>query len=291
MLLQQLLNGLMLGSVYGLAGMGMTLIWAVLKFINLTHGNIIIVGAYAGFFVGVHTGSTALAIAAAVFIPVLLNFLLNQMFFARVRQESDLVPLMISIGLGMMIEEVLAKLFYAGQPITYPNEIQMLQIYSMGPVNVSEGHIFGLGMTLIVMLSFYYLLFRSKFGMGLRATAEDYRIAQLLGIDAGWMGILTFILAGAVSGISGVFYGLIYAGISPYLSGVFTFKALAVMLFAGAGNVLGALVAGFIIGVTEVMAVSYGFGMWRDMVSFGILILILILRPKGLFGTIYEIKG
>lgn len=290
MLLQQLLNGLMLGCVYGLAGMGMTLIWAVLKFINLTHGNIIIVGAYTGFLVGVYTESTVLAIVAGTLFPILLNALLNQVFFSRVRQESDLAPLMISIGLGMMIEEILAKLFYGGQPITYPDKIQMLQMYSVGPVNVSGGHILGLGTTLGIMVIFYYLLFRSRIGMGLRAVAENYRIGQMLGISGDRMALFTFILAGAVGGISGVFYGIIYAGISPYISGVFTFKALAVMLFAGAGNVYGALIAGFIIGITEVMAVSYGFGMWRDMVSFGILILILILKPNGLFGTIYEVE-
>ena len=290
MFLQQILNGLMLGAVYGLAGIGLTLIWAVLRFVNMAHGNIIIIGAYSGFFVGRLTGSTILAIIAAIVFPVLFNATLNKLAFSRVRQQSHLVPLMISIGVGIMIEEVLAKLFYGGRPITYPNEIQMNRMYSLGFINVSEGHVMGLGITIIVMLFFYFLLFRSKLGMGLRATAENLRVARMLGVNEGKMDMLTFTLAGAVCGISGVFYGLIYAGISPYVGGLFNFKALAVMLLAGAGNVYGALIAGFILGLIEVMAVAYGVGAWRDMLAFGIVIIVLILRPKGLFGTIYEVE-
>jgi branched-chain amino acid transport system permease protein len=290
MLVQQLLNGLMLGAVYGLAGIGMSLIWAVLKFVNIAHGNVIIVGAYAGFFIGSLTGSTILAIFSGLLVPILLNFLLNQCCFEKVRLENHLVPLMVSIGLGIMIEEILCKLFYGGRPVTYPNNIQILKVYSLGGINVGLGHLVGLGITLAIMSFLYFLLFRSRFGMGLRATAEDPRIAQMLGINGKSMARSTFLLAGGVGGVSGVLYGVIYAGISPYSGPVFTFKALAVMLFAGAGNVPGALVAGCIIGITEVLAVGYGMGMWRDFIIFGIIIIILLFRPKGLFGTIYEVE-
>jgi len=111
----------------------------MLKFVNIAHGNVIIVGTYAGFFIGSLTGSTSLAIFSGLLVPILLNFLLNQSCFEKVRLENHLVPLMVSIGLGIMIEELLSKLFYGGRSVTYPNNIQILKVYSLGGPDCNTG--------------------------------------------------------------------------------------------------------------------------------------------------------
>ncbi len=285
---QQLINGIMLGSVYGLAGLGMTLMYAVTRFLNLAHGQTIVAAAYMGFVVAELTGNVWYTIFAAVVVGGLTAVIIERVFLERVRREPPIVPFMIAIGLGTMMEEGLRMGFFGGRPITYPNSVQVSGFIEAGAIRVSNGHILGLAITVVVMALLYYLLNRSSMGRALRATAENAHVAQLLGVNDAKMVLLVFLIAGALAGVSGVMYGIVYAGLSPYLSGTFTFKALSVVLFAGAGNAFGAVAAGLILGVIEISSVALGAGSWRDVFAFGLIILILLYRPKGLFGSIYD---
>ncbi len=285
---QQLINGIMLGSVYGLAGLGMTLMYAVTKFLNLAHGQTIVVAAYMGFVVAEFTGNVWYTIIAAVVVGGLVAVIIERFFLEKVRRQPPIVPFMIAIGLGTMMEEGLRMVFFGGRPITYPSSVQVSGFIEIGAVRFSHGHILGLGITVVVMAILYYILNRSSMGRALRATAENAQVAQLLGVNDAKMVLVVFLIAGALAGVSGAMYGIVYAGLSPYLSGTLTFKALSVVLFAGAGNAFGAVAAGLILGVIEISSVALGAGSWRDVFAFGLIILVLLYRPSGLFGSMYE---
>ncbi|RXT08908.1 branched-chain amino acid ABC transporter permease [Ammoniphilus sp. CFH 90114] len=287
MLTQQLINGLTLGSTYALVALGYTLIFGVLEIINMAHGAIFMFGAFVGLMTVVYyQGSILTAIIAAVAVTVVLGLLLEWFALRPLRGKkgvSHLASLISTIGVSIILENLAHKLFGAEtQPFPIPfNNI----IFEVGTTRISLVQIIIFAIAVAVMVMLQIWLGKTKYGKALRAAAENMETASLLGVNTKKIVIMTVMLASALGGLAGVLVGMGFNAVAPTMGISMGLKGLAIIILGGMGNVPGAMAGGLILGVTEVFAVAYGDSAYRDAVAFGMIILILLLRPQGLFGS------
>jgi branched-chain amino acid transport system permease protein len=286
MLLQQLTNGLMLGGTYALVAIGYSLVFGVLRLIHLAHGEVFMVGAYIGLEVMLAFNvGPVVALAAAIVGTALLGIVLELIVFRPIRRKggSFLAPMVTSIGAGLILQEVFTKIFGAEQsefPATIGNDL-----YRLGPLFVSKTQVFIMAVAVLSMIFLHLFISRTRYGMAMRAVAENIEIASLLGINTDAVIMLTFAVASALAGVAGVLVGLAYTAVSPFMGINMAVKGLAIMLVGGLGSIYGAMVGGLLLGIVEVLCVAYAASSYRDAVAFGLMIVILIVRPRGLFAT------
>ncbi|WP_134702304.1 branched-chain amino acid ABC transporter permease [Ammoniphilus sp. YIM 78166] len=287
MLTQQLINGLTLGSTYALVALGYTLIFGVLEIINMAHGAIFMFGAFVGLMTVVYyNGSIITAIIAAIAVTMVLGLLLELLALRPLRGKkgvSHLASLISTIGVAIILENLAHKVFGAEtQPFPIPfNNV----IYQIGDTRISlvQILIFAIAVTVMVLLQMW--LGKTKYGKALRATAENMETASLLGVNTKRIVVMTVLLASGLGGLAGVLVGMGFNAVAPTMGISMGLKGLAIIILGGMGNVPGAMAGGLILGVTEVFAVAYGDSAYRDAVAFGMIIVILLLRPQGLFGS------
>jgi branched-chain amino acid transport system permease protein len=286
MLLQQLTNGLMLGGTYALVAIGYSLVFGVLRLIHLAHGEVFMVGAYIGLEVmlALNVGPVA-ALVAAIAGTALLGIVLELILFRPIRRKggSFLAPMVTSIGAGLILQEVFTKIFGAEQsefPAGLSNDV-----YHLGPLLVSATQVFILAIAVLSMIVLHLFISRTRYGMAMRAVAENVEIASVLGINTDAVIMLTFAVASGLAGIAGVLVGLAYTAVSPFMGINMAVKGLAIMLVGGLGSIYGAMVGGLLLGIVEVLCVAYAASSYRDAAAFGLMIVILLVRPRGLFAT------
>jgi branched-chain amino acid transport system permease protein len=287
MLTQQLINGLTLGSTYALVALGYTLIFGVLEIINMAHGAIFMFGAFVGLMTVVYyNGSIITAIIASIAVTMVLGLLLELLALRPLRGKkgvSHLASLISTIGVAIILENLAHKVFGAEtQPFPIPfNNV----IYQIGDTRISlvQILIFAIAVTVMVLLQIW--LGKTKYGKALRATAENMETASLLGVNTKRIVVMTVLLASGLGGLAGVLVGMGFNAVAPTMGISMGLKGLAIIILGGMGNVPGAMAGGLILGVTEVFAVAYGDSAYRDAVAFGMIIVILLLRPQGLFGS------
>lgn len=287
MFLQQLVNAVMLGAILALSALGLTLIYSVLRFLNMAHGELIMAGAYTGLVVAVNTGNVLYSFASSIVAIAVLGIVVERFTFRYVRQETHLVPLIMSLGLSTVLTETFRLMFYPARPQPYPLDVQTGVSVGIGNVSVSSAQLIALTIALVTMFLLHQLIFRSSVGKGLRAMSEDLTIARLLGVNDNRMASVTFAIAGALSGVAGVCFGLLYAGVDPYIGSSLGLKGILIVVFAGLGNMYGAMLGGLIFGFVSVMSVVYIAPGWGDFFSYLFVVLILIFKPTGLLGTKY----
>jgi branched-chain amino acid transport system permease protein len=284
MIYQQLVNGLMLGASYALVAIGYTLIFGVLNLLYFAQGEVFMVGAFVGLYLVVAAGANIYgAIIGAMIICGALGAVA---FFVAVRPVSKnrpLAPLISTIGLTIILQN-LAVYIFGGQQMAFPETIEQ-KLYRLGPVTVSSAQLFILGVAVTLMVLLWLFIERTKMGRAIRATAENHETAALLGVDVNRVVLITFIIGSAIAGVAGVLDGIKNSNISPFMGLGAAVKGLIVMLLGGLGNVPGAMVAGLMLGMIEILSAAYIGTTERDFFSFLILILILLWRPTGLFGT------
>lgn len=287
MLTQQLINGLTLGSTYALVALGYTLIFGVLEIINMAHGAIFMFGAFVGLMTVVYyDGSILTAIIASVAVTMVLGLLLEWFALRPLRGKkgvSHLASLISTIGVAIILENLAHKIFGAETqpfPIPFDNVI-----YEIGSTRISLVQILIFAIAVAVMVMLQIWLGKTKYGKALRATAENMETASLLGVNTKRIVIMTVLLASALGGLAGILVGMGFNAVSPTMGISMGLKGLAIIILGGMGNVPGAMAGGLILGVTEVFAVAYGDSAYRDAVAFGMIIVILLLRPQGLFGS------
>jgi branched-chain amino acid transport system permease protein len=286
MLLQQLTNGLMLGGTYALVAIGYSLVFGVLRLIHLAHGEVFMVGAYIGLEVmlAFNVGPLA-ALAAAIVGTALLGIVLELIVFRPIRRKggSFLAPMVTSIGAGLILQEVFTKIFGAEQS-EFPSGLGN-DTYHLGPLLVSATQVFIMAVAVLSMIVLHLFISRTRYGMAMRAVAENVEIASVLGINTDAVIMLTFAVASGLAGIAGVLVGLAYTAVSPFMGINMAVKGLAIMLVGGLGSIYGAMVGGLLLGIVEVLCVAYAASSYRDAVAFGLMIVILLVRPRGLFAT------
>jgi branched-chain amino acid transport system permease protein len=292
MLEQQVLNGVMLGSAYALIAIGYTLIFGVLNLVHLAHGEVFMVGAFAGLLaVKFAHGNVFLALVCGVVVAGAVGALVELLAIRPIRRRKGhaLAPMISTIGVGIVLQEVVARIFGAEQ-VGFPHQMATGTWHIAG-VAVSSMQLLILGVSVVLMLALHLFVTRTRLGMAMRATAENSAIAHTLGIRSERIVLLTFAIASALGGAAGVLVGLSFNAISPFMGVEMGIKGLVAMLLGGLGNIYGAMVGGLILGLAEVLSVAYLASSYRDAFAFVIMIAVLLLRPRGIFGSLHHVEG
>ncbi|MGD0234263.1 MAG: branched-chain amino acid ABC transporter permease [Syntrophorhabdales bacterium] len=284
MLPQQLVNGLMLGAVYSLVAIGFNLIFGVLNLLNFAHAGVLMAGAYATM---VLISKWHLNIFAAIFgsmvVCSILGIVVELMAFRPIKKEYQLAPLIATIGLNISMEEAAAKIFGATM-IPFPRAVEV-HIFKLGPIQFTSAQILILGTSVVLMLALHAFIKRTRMGKAIRATAADFQMAAVSGVNLNRVNVLTFVVSSALAGAAGSLIGLNFNVIGPYMGASIVLKGFVIILLAGLGNVNGAMYCGLILGEIEVLSVAYISSSYRDAFAFLAMVLILIIRPSGLFGS------
>ncbi len=286
MFLQQLINGLTLGSAYAVIAIGLTLIFGVLNIINMAHGGIFMLGAFVGLMlVTVCETNIFVALLGAMVAGAILGFLLEYIALRPLRRKevSRLAPLISTIGVSIFIESVALQI-WGPQTRAFPNAFSG-SLIDLQLFKISFIQIISLGTAVLLMLLLNLLIKKTKIGKAVRATSLNIETAALLGIDTNRIISFTMMLASALGAAAGVLVGLSFDAIEPMMGVVIGFKGLAVLILGGLGNVPGAMAGGFLLGIAEVFTVAYGSSSYRDAVAFGLIIVLLFWRPQGLFSS------
>ena len=286
MIAQQLLNGLFLGAVYALFAVGYTLVFGVLDILNLAHAAIFTAAAFAAFSLVMNGAPMPLAFVIAAAMGGVMGILLDRVAFAPLRRRNagTLVPLISSIGVAIIIGAVLRGIYGVDERHFVVGGSSTATTMHVGPVTFTsvELAIFLSAVVLMVVLS--YVLRATTLGRRIRAVAEDRVAAALLGVDLERTIAATFFIASSLGGAAGVLTGLEYNSVTLDMGGPIELKGLAVIILGGMGSVTGAVVGGFILGAVETLSIAYGLSAWRDAILFGVMFVLLVARPTGLFG-------
>jgi branched-chain amino acid transport system permease protein len=288
-LLQQLVNGLTLGAVYTLVALSFSLVMGILGILNLAISELFMLGAYLGFA----------AIGAGLPLPVALlggmagaalaAIVVERLAWHPLRDAPLITPMLSTLGCSMILQNVATNV-WGSDPLQLADGILDARL-SIGPVSIGAMQIVILAATVLLVAMLAFLVQRTSVGRALRAVAENRDVARLLGISPQRVTLTAFILSGALAGAAGVLIGLHYAAITPYVGVETGLKAIAVMVVGGVGRLWGALVVGPLIGIVEVMTVAYGGSQIRDFVVYGVMILILLVRPQGILGGARADRG
>ena len=283
MFFQQLVNSLTLGSVYAVIAIGYTLVFGVLNIVNMAHGGIIMRGAYIGLLLVTMAGWGLFPALIVVMVGgAILGYLLEVLALRPLRgkKATHLAPLICTIGVSIFLESAVLLVFGL-QTRAFPTDYN--QLMDLGLFKISQILIISMGTAIVLMVLLTLLLNKTRIGKAVRATAENIETASLLGIHTRRIITFTVMLASALGAVAGVLIALSFNALEPTMGTSMGFKGLAVLIMGGLGNVGGAMAGGFILGVVEVFSVAYGASSFRDAVAFGLIILILFIRPQGLF--------
>jgi branched-chain amino acid transport system permease protein len=293
MLEQQLVNALSLGSVYALFALGFTLIFGVLGVINLSHGAVFMLGAYVALqaVLKLHMPLWAALIAALLFSGV-VGMLIDALVLRPLRKRNapHLIPMIATIGIGIFFNSAVQGIFSADNQRFPSDLLPDQQVYFWG-VQVSVLEIAIIVLSFALMGALFYVMNRTQIGRALRAIAESPKAAALLGINVEGLFLLTSFTAAALGGVAGVLIALYSNAVFPLMGQPILHKGIAVIILGGMGDIRGALVGAMFLGFAEVLSVAYIGSTMRDAVGFGLLFLVLLLRPQGLFGKVLERKA
>jgi branched-chain amino acid transport system permease protein len=286
MLAQQLLNALFLGAVYALFAVGYTLVFGVLDILNLAHAAVYMIAAFAAYSLVTAGLPLPLAATIAILMAGLLGVLIDRVAFAplRARNAGTLVPLISSIGVAIIIGAVARGIYGIDERQYTGAGIDTTPIH-VGPVTFTAVEAVILATAIGLMIGLSYVLRATVLGRNIRAVAQDRVAAALLGVDLDRTIAATFFIASALGGAAGILTGLEYNAVSLDMGSQIELKGLAVIILGGMGSITGAVIGGFAIGIVETLAVAYGLSAWRDALTFGVMFLILVARPSGLFGA------
>jgi branched-chain amino acid transport system permease protein len=286
MLAQQLVNAISLGGVYALFALGFTLVFGVLNVVNLAHGALFMLGAYAALkAVTLLNLPLALAILVAILITAAAGWLIDRVIFAplRAREAPHLAPMIATIGLAISLNSAVEG-FFGAENLRFPVHGLSAEGIKLGEVQLTWLELQIILLAFVLMAILLWWLKRTRMGCALRAVAESRKAAALLGIDVEGIFRMTSVLAALLGGMAGVLIALYTNAVFPQMGQPMLHKGIAVVILGGMGDIRGALLGGFFLGFAEVLSIAYIGSTMRDAVAFGLLFAILLLRPEGLFG-------
>jgi branched-chain amino acid transport system permease protein len=290
MFLQQVINGLMLGCTYALVALGYTLIFGLLRLIHMAHGEVLMIGAYMGLIVIAYLhGNLFVAMVGAMVFSALVGITIYFVSIRYVEKGGHLSPLVSTIGVAIILQEIFSKIF-TGEKIAFPETLVFKNI-QIGGLSLNTVQLFIIVLSFTVMFVIYLILKGTMIGKSIRAVSENTQTARLLGIRVTWIVVVTFALASILAGIAGVLVGIAYHNIYPLMGIEIGLKGLAIIIIGGMGNVVGAMMAGLLVGLMEVFSIAYISSSYKDAFTFGLMVVILIWKPEGLFGSVVEKKA
>ncbi len=280
---QQIINGVTVGSTYALIALGLSMVYGVLRILHIAHAGVFTLGAYVGLVVFARTASLPVALVGAMAVCAVAGVLIQRWLYQPMLAQPRIVPLIASIGLFIFMED-LFRLLGGPYVLAFRTETAVRPITVAG-VSLTGPQVLALTVTGLVLMAVWLLVHRTRMGLGWRASAQDLAMAQALGVNTHRVVAVNFAFGSAVAGIAGVLIGLLYNAVSPTMGSVPAYKALAVVVLGGLGNVWGTVAAGLLLGLVETFLVGVVGGLLpRDAIAFVALILVLLFRPTGLFG-------
>ena len=280
---QQLINGISLGSIYALIALGYTMIYGIIKLINFAHGDIYMVGAYIGFFAVTQAHlSIVPALLISMVVTGILGMVVEKLAYKPLRHAPRISVLITAIGVSFFLEYT-SMYFVSPTPRTFPAVMDNVSFH-LGMFVINGQQMLILGITFVLMVLLTYIVQKTKTGKAMRAASFDVETAQLMGIDSNRIISLTFGIGSALAAAAGVLVGIYYNSIDPLMGIMPGLKAFVAAVLGGIGILPGAVVGGLILGVIEALVSGFISSTFRDAAAFAILILVLLFRPTGLFG-------
>jgi branched-subunit amino acid ABC-type transport system permease component len=285
----QVINGLSLGSIYVLLATGFNLLLLVAMIIHFAYPQVVVFSMYIAWVVLRYTGnSIVLAVLAAVVSSVLMNLISAPLFqkIMKNREEVDInTTMVLSLGIGMIITDILSHGFNKGLPISFPPElVGDAPILRIGVISLLGGQVASLAVGVVAVSGIFLLLYKTRPGRAFRAIAEDPNGARLVGIPLLRTGLESYALSGVLGGLIAVLLAMLLGYSSPGLGEQVAHKVLAVSIIAGLGNLAGGLVVGLALGILEALVQGYISGSWSNAIAFVVMLLVMLFRPRGLFG-------
>ncbi len=299
--LQQMVNGIVLGANYGLIALGYTMVYGIIQLINFAHGEIFMVGAFAGLFTYARLPESVqgnvlvvlpLVMLTAMIVSVVTALLTERLAYRPLRRASRLAPLITAIGVSIALQEVV-RLFYplpdgrlgAKSPVSFPRLISGPNL-EIGAVTVARVSLFVVVVAVGLMLALQAFVRTTRTGKAMRATAQDPDTARLMGIDTDKIIVITFAIGAALAAVAGVMQGMRFVQVDFRIGFIAGLKAFTAAVLGGIGNITGAVLGGFLLGIVEVLATQYvpKGSQWKDVWAFVVLIGVLVFRPSGLLG-------
>jgi branched-chain amino acid transport system permease protein len=286
-----LLWGVATGCIYVLLATGLNIIFGVMKLVNFAHGQLLMLGAYIAFAasttfsVSTYLSSTGLnvylSIAVAIAAVALIGVALERLTFNRVRGKDKLTEIFLSLGLISVFEN--AVILWQGFGLHQISSPFRGLNLPLGSVSISYDWLFAVAFVIIILAFLLFLMKKTNIGLAIRATSQKGDVAMLMGVNVKKIYIFTFALGAGLAGAAGALYGIIFS-FDPYVGAFPTIRAFAIIILGGFGSIPGAVVGGVIYGITENTAVFLFGGIWRDAIAFAVLIAVLVIRPRGIFG-------
>ncbi len=279
---QLLVNGLIAGGIYALAAVGYNMVYGALKFINFAHGSVAMVGAYvvlALALTGLHL-HLVFAFCLSMILTALLGMFLERVAYRPLRRAPKLAPLTTAVAASFVLDAAVMIVF--GADIKTFN-LPARRGFQIGPVYITPVQCIIIVSSLFFMVCLYFLLAHTKLGKAIRAVADDISLAEISGMNSNLIISAVFAIGSALAAASGALIGM-DTNLQPTMGFIITVKAFAAVVLGGLGNVYGAIVGGYLIGIAENLGVWYIPPVWKDTIAYGILILMLFFRPAGIFG-------
>lgn len=291
--MQQFINGLSLGSIYALIALGYTMVYGIVTLINFAHGDIMMMGAYAGYFVLVAFGATGFGFAGALLVAMvfcgLLGVAIERLAYRPLRNAPRLNSLITAIAVELILQNMMRVLPFAGPD---PKQFPALNVPEIviGPVSIPGIKALVIIASVLLMLALHVLVNYTKTGKAMRSVSYDMQASSLMGINVNKTIAITFAIGSVLAGAGGVLYASAYPQVDPLMGYMPGLKAFVAAVLGGIGSIPGAMIGGVILGIAETMTKGYGPSQYADAISFGILILILLVKPTGLLGKKRVIK-
>ncbi len=298
---QQLINGLTIGSIYALIALGYTMVYGILKLINFAHGDVYMIGAYAGFLIAVNVFDSQPSIIGflvvlfgSMLIAGIIGILIERFAYRPVRKFSRMTTLITAMGMSLLIEYLFTFIF-TGIPKSFPLLIDNENYNLFGDVTINNSQIIIFVVSILLMIALQYIIFYTKVGKAMRAVSYNLNSAKLMGVNTDFVIAFTFALGSALAAAAGVLVAQYQPKIFPLMGLMTGLKAFVAAVLGGIGNVPGAVLGGLLVGMAGTFGVGYGQNVGipsTDLgaVAFAILILVLLVRPAGLLGSAVQEK-
>ena len=285
--IQQIINGLSIGSVYALIALGYTMVYGIIGLINFAHGDIYMVGAFIGFFVATVLNMPFPAVLIiAMAGSALVGVFIEKFAYKPLRNSPKITLLITAIGVSFLLENGMALKELAGASYrTYPSNLLVQKTYNFFGIDISNLQLIILAISLLLVLLLQYIVFGTKIGKAMRAASFDMEAAKLMGINVDNVISITFAIGSGLAGAAGVFVAILYNRIDPLMGMMPGLKAFVAAVLGGIGIIPGAMLGGIILGLAETLTKAYISTKFADAIAFLILIIILIVKPTGILGN------
>ena len=286
--IEQTINGLQTGSIYALIALGYTMVYGIVKLINFAHGDILMIGAYTTLIAVSHGMPLIVAIILSMILCAFLGVIIDFFAYRPIRKAPKISALITAIGISFLLESLALIIFGANPRVIdqkyIPAFLSNNNKISLGFLNISMLTLFVITVTSVCMIALNLFIKKTKLGKATRAVSQDTGAAQLMGINVNKTIAITFAIGSGLGALGGALYAIVYPQIEPYMGMLPGLKAFIAAVFGGIGSIPGAMFGGYVLGLLEAYVKGSSLTTWANPIVFGILILILIFRPNGLFG-------